>query len=76
MILRDQGILIASGRDGYKIPSSLKDLDSFINHGKRNVLPMLKRITEAREAIKLATQNEVDILDKETFEELKKLIDK
>lgn len=74
--LRDKGILIASGRDGYKIPSSSKDLDSFINHGKRIVLPMLNRITEAREAIKLATQNELDILDKEAFEELKKLIDK
>lgn len=74
--LRDQGILIASGRDGYKIPSSSRDLDSFINHGKRIVLPMLNRITEAREAIKLATQNELDILDKEAFEELKKLIDK
>jgi hypothetical protein len=37
---------------------------------------MLNRITEAREAIKLATQNELDILDKEVFEELKKLIDK
>lgn len=73
--LRDQGILIASGRDGYKIPSSSKDLDSFINHGKRIVLPMLNRIVEAREAIKLATHNELDILDKEAFLELKKLID-
>jgi len=74
--LRDNGILIASGRDGYKIPTSSRDLDSFINLGKRIVLPMLNRITEAREAIKLATGNELDILDKEVFEELKKLIDK
>jgi hypothetical protein len=37
---------------------------------------MLNRITEAREAIKLATGNELDILDKEAFEELKKLIDR
>ncbi|MBF4466257.1 DUF3800 domain-containing protein [Flavobacterium sp. LC2016-12] len=74
--LRDQGILIASGRDGYKIPSSSKDLDSFINHGKRIVLPMLNRIREAREAIKLATGNELDILEKEVFIEFKKLLDK
>ena len=74
--LRDNGILIASGRDGYKIPSSSKDLDNFINLGKRIVLPMLNRITEAREAIKLATSNELDILDKEAFSELKKLLDK
>lgn len=74
--LRDQGILIASGRDGYKIPSSSKDLYSFINHGKRIILPMVNRITEAREAIKLATQNELDILEKDSYKELKKLIDK
>jgi len=74
--LRDKGILIASGRDGYKIPSSSKDLDSFINHGKRIVLPMLNRIKEAREAVKLATGNELDILEKEIFSELRELFDK
>ena len=68
--------MIASGRDGYKIPSSSKDLESFINHGKRIVLPMLNRITEAREAIKLATNNELDILEKDSFVELKKILDK
>lgn len=74
--LRDQGVLIASSRDGYKIPSCSKDLDNFINHGKRIVLPMLNRIREARETIKLATNNELDILDKEIFNELKELFEK
>jgi hypothetical protein len=72
--LRDKGILIASGRDGYKIPSSTNDLNSFISHGKRIVLPMLNRINEAREAIKLATGK--DILNKETFVDLRELLDK
>lgn len=74
--LRDQGILIASSRHGYKIPSCSKDLDNFINHGKRIVIPMLNRIKEARNAIKLATNNELDILSKEMFKELKGLFDK
>ncbi len=73
--LRDQGVLIASSRFGYKIPSCSKDLDNFINHGKRIVLPMLNRIKEARETIKLATNNELDILDKEIFNELKELFE-
>jgi hypothetical protein len=68
--------LIASSRDGYKIPSNSKDLDNFIIHGKRIVLPMLNRIKEARETIKLATGNELDILDKDIFNELKQLLDK
>jgi biotin operon repressor len=74
--LRDQGVLIASSRNGYKIPSCSQDLDNFINHGKRIVLPMLNRIKEARETIKLATNNELDILDKEIFNELKELFEK
>lgn len=73
--LRDQGILIASSNIGYKIPSSSEDLDSFIKHGKRILLPMLNRIRVARETIKLATNNELDILDKDIFEELKQLFE-
>jgi biotin operon repressor len=74
--LRDRGVLIASSRNGYKIPSCSRDLDNFINHGKRIVLPMLNRINEARNALKLATASELDILDKPIFSELKDLFDK
>ncbi|MGV3459159.1 MAG: DUF3800 domain-containing protein [Flavobacterium sp.] len=74
--LRDSGILIASGRHGYKIPSSSNDLDSFINHGKRIILPMLNRISEAREAIKLATGNDLDILNKDSYSQIKDLLDR
>lgn len=74
--LRDQGVLIASSRDGYKIPTCSKDLDNFINHGKRIVLPMLNRIKEARDTILLATGKELDILDKSTFKDIKDILDK
>ncbi len=73
--LRDKGVLIASGRQGYKIPTSAKDLDSFINHGKRIILPMLNRINEARHVIKMATGNELDLLSKKEYTELRKLLD-
>ena len=73
--LRDQGVLISSSRSGYKIPTSAKDLDNFINLGKRIILPMLHRIREARNTIMLATNNELDLLSKEEFKELKKLLD-
>lgn len=72
--LRDKGVLIASGRQGYKIPTSSKDLDTFINHGKRIILPMLNRIKEARQAIKIATGNELDLLDRIEYAELRKLL--
>jgi hypothetical protein len=73
--LRDRGVLIASSRTGYKIPTTERDLNSFINHGKRIILPMLNRINEARKAIKFATGNDLDILKKPEFDDLKKLLD-
>jgi len=74
--LRDRGVLIASSRDGYKIPTCSDDLDNFIKHGKRVIMPMLSRIREARNVIKLATGNDLDILDKDAFHELKDILDK
>lgn len=73
--LRDKGVLIASSRDGYKILTTSKDLDNFIKLGKRIILPMLNRIREARSDIKLATGNDLDLLQNEEFKELKKLLD-
>ncbi len=73
--LRDKGILIASSRAGYKIPTCAKDLESFINHGKRIILPMISRIEQARKTIKLATNNDLDLLAKPEFAKLKKLLD-
>ncbi|WP_229723880.1 hypothetical protein [Chryseobacterium sp.] len=36
---------------------------------------MLNRIREAREIIRLATRNELDLLDKLEYEQLKELLD-
>lgn len=74
--LRDKGVLIASSRDGYKLPTSTSDLNKFINHGKRIILPMVNRIKITRDAIKMVSNNEVDILNSEEFKELKELIEK
>lgn len=71
--LRDKGILIASSRNGYKIPINKNDLEAFIKHGNKIILPMINRIKEARNAIKLATDNKLDLLD--NFTELKQIID-
>jgi len=71
--LRDKGILIASSRNGYKIPINKNDLEAFIKHGNKIILPMINRIKEARNAVKLATDNKLDLLD--NFTELKQIID-
>lgn len=72
--LRDEGLLIASSRDGYKLPTSAFDMMKFIQHGKSIVLPVLRRIEECRNAILLATNNEYDILKEKEFEKINKII--
>ncbi|MBZ9631906.1 DUF3800 domain-containing protein [Salegentibacter sp. LM13S] len=73
--LRDKGVLIASSRDGYKIPTSATDMKKFINHGNSIILPVLRRIEECRSAILLATTNEYDILDDPAYGQLRELIE-
>lgn len=73
--LRDKGILIASSRAGYKIPTNILEIKHFIRHGNDTIFPMLRRINECRKAIKLATNNSLDILEENEFKRLKDLID-
>ena len=72
--LRDKGILIASSREGYKIPTSNQEIKKYVQHGNSIVLPLLRRINVCREAILLATNNSLDILDEPEFETLKDII--
>lgn len=72
--LRDKGILIASSRDGFKIPTSARDMRIFINHGKGIVFPVLRRIEKCRNSILSATNNNYDILDNSEFKKLKEII--
>jgi hypothetical protein len=74
--LRDKGILIASSRDGYKIPTTVAEIKRYIRHGSNIVFPLLGRITECRKAIKLATNNSLDILGDTEFDKLNELLKK
>ncbi|WP_029292799.1 DUF3800 domain-containing protein [Chryseobacterium hispalense] len=72
--LRDKGILIASSREGYKIPTSNQEIKKYVQHGNSIVIPLLRRINVCREAILLATNNSLDILDEPEFESLNDII--
>lgn len=74
--LKDLGMLISStSKGGYKLPSSLKDIDSFINIGNNQVIPMIKRIDKCRKLISTVTDNKIDILDKSKYSTLKNMLD-
>lgn len=76
--IRDAGVLVVSSSSdtykSYKLPASLNDLYRFVNHGNSVIMPMLHRIKVFRDKIKLATLNEVDILEKEDFFGLRDLL--
>lgn len=72
--LRDKGILIASSREGYKVPTNHNEIKSYIRHGNSIIIPMLKRLDICRTSILLATNNSLDILEEPEFKTLKELI--
>lgn len=50
--LRDDGVIIASGIHGYKIPTSVEDICTYINQTVTVVGPMLSRTGKCRKLIK------------------------
>lgn len=72
--IRDKGVLISSSNKGYKLPASKYDLFDFVNHSNSYIQPMIDRLIKCRNKVKLATKNELDILDREEFKYLQMLI--
>lgn len=73
--LRDSGVIIASSQKGYKIPSKQRELYDYVNHDAKIVIPMLARLKRCRDLVKLATLNEVDLLDHDEYSQLRSFFD-
>lgn len=74
--LRDARVLISSSNKGYKIPECEKDIYAFVNQTSQMIMPMVNRLGKARNRILVATNNELDILDKPEYTYLKEIVDK
>lgn len=61
--LRDSGVIIASSAHGYKIPTCVNDIYTYVNQTSGIISPMLNRIEKCRTLIKKQTDGELDILD-------------
>jgi hypothetical protein len=61
--LRDAGVIIASCSQGYKIPTCINDIISYINQTNGVVGPMLNRIGKCRKLILQQTDGNLDIFD-------------
>ncbi len=61
--LRDDGVMIVSGGQGYKIADCTLDVRSFVSEVDRRVVPQLKRLGIMRDGVLSTTSGEVDILN-------------
>ena len=68
--LRDDGVIISSSPDGYKIPSSEEELEDFVNRGKTIILPMLSRLKKCNDIIKLGTSGGIDLFQRAEYQVL------
>ncbi|MDQ9168812.1 DUF3800 domain-containing protein [Oxalobacteraceae bacterium R-40] len=73
--LRDQGVLISSCNQGYKIPKGYKDLVDFVERVNGLVIPLLDRLRKARSSFMIASQGKVDLLRGPNFPDLTAFID-
>lgn len=73
--LRDEKVIIASCSKGYKIPTSIGEIKDYVTHDAKIVMPMLSRLKNCRDIVKMNSNNEVDLLDGTEFNKLKKYFD-
>ncbi len=72
--LRDHNVIIASSKKGMKIPSKKSEVLDFVNHSKNIIIPMLSRLNTCCELIKAGTLGDIDLLEEDGNELLKKIV--
>jgi len=70
--LRDAGVLIASSAHGYKIPTCVEDIYTYVNQTSGIVSPMLGRIEKCRTLILKQTDGGLDILNDPALKKYKR----
>lgn len=73
--LRDAGVIIASSKAGYKLPTTQGEVKDFINHSQGIIMPMLSRLYKCLDTIRVGSAGRIDFLDEPEFEHLRKLRD-
>ena len=68
--LRDIGVFIASSGKGIKIPYGVEDLRDYAQRVNSQVIPYLKRLQVTRNHFKLASEGDLDIVNKDEFPDL------
>lgn len=72
--LRDNEVIISSSSNGYKIPSTEKELYDFVNHGKSIIMPMLHRLKICNDVILMGTEGQIRLFERAEYQQLAKMI--
>lgn len=67
---RDNGVIIVSTENGYKIPHSCADCLKWTEHVKSQAIPYLQRLEKARSKLLIATNGRFDIVDRNLYPDL------
>lgn len=73
--LRDGGVIISSSVQGYKIPTCVEDITTYLNQTNLLISPMLHRVEICRKLIYQQTDVQLDILNNDAFAKYKKYFD-
>ncbi|HNY30429.1 MAG TPA: hypothetical protein PKO15_06045 [Fibrobacteria bacterium] len=72
--LQDQGVILASGPKGYKIPTCYKDIHTVVSQGNSVIPTLVARLKFAKDAIRVVSFGQRDILDEPEFAELRRIV--
>lgn len=73
---RDNGVIVASNTAGYKVPTAVVDITNYVTRCDAVIGPMLSRLKQAREQMKLTSHGELDILSPSQFENLRSIVER
>lgn len=73
--LRDAGVVISGSQRGYKIALTHEDLQVYVDTCSTIILPMVGRLHKARECVKIATRNGLDILESDSQSHLRQFVE-
>jgi len=73
--LRDQGFILAGTPLGMRLAMTWADIRDYLNHTDTIIGPMLSRLAAARETVKMATHNGLDILANPEYHRLGALVE-
>jgi hypothetical protein len=73
---RDEGVIIVSTENGYKIPHCYEDCLKWTEHVESQAIPYLQRLEKARNKLLVATNNQFDIVNQNSFPVLYKYLNR